>query len=166
MQALFALLLATNLCLAAPPEQQYSAQLLNPTMANATAPNVYKVKFKTTKGPFVVKVYRQWAPLGADRLYNLVQAGFYNEGIAFFRNINGFMVQFGIHGDPDIGDIWRGERIKDDPVVKSNTRKMVTFAMAGPNTRTTQVFINFADKNQMLDGQGFAPLGKVTGGMK
>lgn len=142
------------------------ADMAAPATATATAPAVYKAKFTTTKGDFTVEVHRDWAPEGADRFYNLVKLGFFTD-VAFFRVVKGFMVQFGIHGDPKVSAQWRDARIKDDPVGKaSNSRGMVTFAMAGPNTRTTQVFINYAD-NARLDGMGFPPIGKVIGnGMK
>ena len=128
------------------------------------APAVYKAKFDTSKGAFVVEVHRDWAPNGADRFYNLVKNGFYDNA-RFFRVIDGFMVQFGINGDPGIASVWRDANIKDDPVKQSNRRGTITFATAGPNTRTTQVFINFGD-NAPLDGQGFSPFGKVVSGME
>jgi peptidyl-prolyl cis-trans isomerase A (cyclophilin A) len=103
--------------------------------------------------------------LGADRFYNLVKVGFY-DGVKFFRAIDGFMVQFGIHGDPSVTKVWRQANISDDPVKQSNTRGRVTFAMAGPNSRTTQVFINYVDRNRQLDGMGFAPFGEVVEGME
>jgi peptidyl-prolyl cis-trans isomerase A (cyclophilin A) len=141
-----------------------SADLTNPSAAKATAPPVYKAKFVTTKGDFVVEVHRDWAPLGADRFYNLVKMGFFND-TAFFRTVKGFMVQFGINGDPAVNTAWRPAHIQDDPTGKqSNTKGMVTFAMGGPNTRTTQVFINYAD-NSRLDSMGFPPIGKVISGM-
>lgn len=138
----------------------------DPAQATAKAPQTYKVKMSTTKGDFVIEVHRDWAPLGADRFYNLVKQGFFKD-IAFFRVVKGFMVQFGIHGDPAVSKLWRSASIPDDPTGKqSNTRGMVTFAMAGPNTRTTQIFINYAD-NSRLDAMGFPPFGKVVGdGMK
>ena len=149
----------------AAPAQAPSKALLAPAQAKETAPAVYKVKFTTTKGPFTIEVHRDWAPNGADRFYNLVKAGFFTD-VAFFRVIKGFMVQFGIHGDPSVNRIWRRGTINDDPSgKKSNTRGMVTFATAGPNMRTTQLFINYAD-NSRLDGMGFAPFGKVVEGMK
>ena len=142
-----------------------NAALLKPSAATATAPATYKVKMATTKGDFVIEVHRDWAPLGADRFYNLVKLGYFND-VAFFRVVKGFMVQFGIHGDPAVNRAWRGADIKDDPTGKqSNTRGMVTFATAGPNTRTTQIFINYGD-NSRLDSMGFAPFGKVVEGMK
>jgi peptidyl-prolyl cis-trans isomerase A (cyclophilin A) len=137
----------------------------SPSLAKDTAPDNYKVKFETTKGDFVVTVHRAWAPEGADRFYNLVNIGYYNEGIAFFRAMNNFMVQFGIHGEPEINTRWRKARIPDDKPKESNTRGRVTFATSGKNSRTTQIFINYADKNQFLDGMGFAPFGEITEGM-
>ncbi len=140
-------------------------QLLDPSKANQTAPDTYKVKFETTKGDFVVEVKRDQAPLGADRFYNLVQIGFFNDA-AFFRVIDGFMVQFGLHGQPEVNTKWRSAQIDDDPVKGSNKRGMVTFAKQNnPNTRTTQLFINFKD-NANLDGMGFAPFGEVVQGME
>jgi peptidyl-prolyl cis-trans isomerase A (cyclophilin A) len=141
-----------------------SAQnLANPAALNEPAPATYNVQFDTSKGAFVVEVHRDWAPNGADRFYNLVKNGFFDSA-RFFRVISGFMVQFGINGDPKLSAVWREARIKDDPVKKSNARGAITFATAGPDTRTTQVFINYAD-NSRLDGQGFAPFGTVTSGM-
>ena len=137
--------------------------LSNPAALNEQAPATYKAKFDTSKGVFVVDVRREWAPNGADRFYNLVKNGFY-DNVRFFRVISGFMVQFGINGDPKISSVWREARIRDDAVKQSNKRGYITFATAGPNTRTTQVFINFGD-NAGLDGQGFAPFGQVTTGM-
>ena len=130
---------------------------------NAEAPAVFKAKFATTKGDFVVEVHREWSPRGADRFYNLVKAGFFDD-VVFFRAVRGFMVQFGIHGDPDISRFWRSASIKDDPVIKSNRRSYLSFAMAGPHTRSTQFFINTVD-NTGLDKQGFSPFGQVIEGM-
>jgi peptidyl-prolyl cis-trans isomerase A (cyclophilin A) len=112
----------------------------------------------------VVEVHRDWAPSGADRFYNLVKNGFY-DNTRFFRVLEGFMAQFGVNGDPKVSAVWRESRIKDDPVKVSNKRTFVTFATAGPNTRTTQVFISYGD-NSNLDSQGFAPFGQVVSGMK
>jgi len=140
-----------------------AANLGNPASLTEQAPDVYKAKFDTSKGTFVIEVNRAWAPQGADRFYNLVKNGFYNDA-RFFRVIDGFMVQFGISGNPDLSAVWREARIPDDRVKESNTRGTVSFATAGPNTRTTQVFINFGN-NAGLDGQGFAPFGKVVSGM-
>jgi peptidyl-prolyl cis-trans isomerase A (cyclophilin A) len=140
-------------------------KLMNPAQLNEKAPDVYQAKFDTTKGVFVIEVTRAWAPLGADRFYNLVKNGWY-DNCRFFRVITDFMVQFGINGDPKLNGIWRQARIQDDPVKESNKRGYVSFAMAGPNTRTTQVFINFSDRNTQLDGMGFSPFGKVVEGTK
>jgi peptidyl-prolyl cis-trans isomerase A (cyclophilin A) len=148
------------LCLAAPALSQ---NLANPAALNERAPATYKVQFDTSKGAFVVEVKRDWAPNGADRFYNLVKNGFYDDA-RFFRVVTGFMVQFGINADPKISAVWREARIKDDPVRQSNKRGFITFATAGPDTRTTQLFINFAD-NGALDGQGFAPFGQIVSGM-
>ena len=140
-----------------------AGDLSNPASLDEKAPDVYKVKFDTSKGSFVVEVHRDWAPNGADRFYNLVKNGFYNDA-RFFRVISDFMVQFGINGNPKISQVWQDANIPDDPVKQSNIRGMITFATAGPDTRTTQVFINFGD-NAALDGQGFSPFGKVISGM-
>lgn len=138
--------------------------LLNPAQANAKAPEQFKVKFETTKGNIVVEVNRAWAPRGADRFYNLVKIGYYND-VAFFRVIDGFMAQFGIHGDPKVNEKWEPARINDDPVKESNVRGAISFATAGPGTRTTQLFINYGDNSQ-LDRSGFAPFAKVIEGME
>jgi peptidyl-prolyl cis-trans isomerase A (cyclophilin A) len=137
--------------------------LNNPAKATEKAPENFKVKFNTTKGDFTLEITRAWAPLGADRFYNLVKAGFFTD-VAFFRVIEGFMVQFGIHGDPSVAAAWRGARIKDDPVAESNKKGYITYAMAGPDTRTTQFFINYGN-NTRLDDMGFSPFGKVASGM-
>jgi peptidyl-prolyl cis-trans isomerase A (cyclophilin A) len=131
----------------------------------AQVPAVFKAKFATTKGDFVIEVHRDWAPNGADRFYELVKSGFFQD-IAFFRAIEGFMVQFGIHGDPAVSAKWRNANIPDDrPSGRSNSRGALTFATAGPGTRTTQLFINFGDNGASLDGQGFTPIGQVVEGM-
>ncbi len=139
------------------------ANLANPSSLNERAPATFKVKLDTSKGVVVIEVKRDWAPNGADRFYNLVKNGFYDNA-RFFRVISGFMVQFGINGDPKLSSVWRTAGIKDDPVTQSNRRGFVTFATAGPDTRTTQVFINFGD-NAALDRQGFSPFGQVISGM-
>jgi peptidyl-prolyl cis-trans isomerase A (cyclophilin A) len=144
------------------PDKQ---KLMNPATLTEKAPDVFKARFETTKGAFVIEVNRAWAPLGADRFYNLVKNGYY-DNCRFFRVVAGFMVQFGINGDPNLNTVWRQSRIKDDPVKRSNTRGYVSFATSSPNSRTTQVFINFSDANSQLDGMGFAPFGKVAEGMK
>jgi peptidyl-prolyl cis-trans isomerase A (cyclophilin A) len=140
-----------------------NANLQNPSALTDKAPEVYEVKFTTTKGDFVVQVTRAWAPLGADRFYNLVVNNFFDEA-AFFRVVPNFIVQFGLSADPAVNRVWRAANIKDDPVTQSNKAGTITFATAGPHTRTTQLFINFANNN-FLDGQGFSPFGKVTQGM-
>jgi len=140
--------------------------LLHPAGLVAKAPDVYRAKFTTTKGVFVVEVHRDWAPRGADRFYNLVEHHFYDQA-AFFRVLNAprpFMAQFGISAFPKVSAVWQSASIKDDPATKSNTRGMITFATSGPNSRTTQVFINFGN-NSFLDSQGFSPFGQVVEGM-
>jgi peptidyl-prolyl cis-trans isomerase A (cyclophilin A) len=137
--------------------------LLDPSAASAKAPDVFKVKFATTKGDFVVEVHRAWAPHGADRFYNLVKTGFFDD-TRFFRVIAGFMVQFGISGVPMVSAAWHDATIADDPVKQSNKRSFVSFAMRGPGSRTTQIFINYGD-NVQLDGKGFSPFARVTDGM-
>jgi len=137
--------------------------LLHPATLKAKAPDVYEVKFTTTKGDFVVQVNRAWAPVGADRFYNLVKHGFFT-GAPFFRVVPGFIIQFGLTPDPAVNRVWQNANIKDDPVTQSNKPGYLTFATAGPNTRTTQLFINFGN-NTFLDNQGFAPFGQVTSGM-
>ncbi|MDP8980097.1 MAG: peptidylprolyl isomerase [Acidobacteriota bacterium] len=128
------------------------------------APAEFKVKFDTNRGAFVVEVHREWAPNGADRIYELVENKFYDDA-RFFRVVRDFVVQWGINKSPDIEALWRQLQIIDDRVKQSNLRGYVTFATAGPNTRTTQVFVNLKN-NAQLDGQGFAPFGKVTEGME
>ena len=144
-----------------------NAALKNPASLKEMAPPVFKADFDTSAGMFVVEVHRDWAPNGADRFYNLVKNGFFDNA-RFFRVIPGFMVQFGINGDPAVSAVWRDARIPRDPVKEGNKRGNITFAMqggpSGPDTRTTQVFINFGDNSQ-LDSSGFAAFGKVTKGM-
>ncbi|MCB9682166.1 MAG: peptidylprolyl isomerase [Alphaproteobacteria bacterium] len=132
---------------------------MDPSAATEQAPEEYTVKFTTTAGEYLVDVHRAWAPKGADRFYNLVKIGFFDD-TAYFRAIDGFMVQFGLNGDPAVNGAWRNARIQDDPVEQSNTRGHITFATSGPNSRTSQVFINFND-NANLDAMGFAPFGEV-----
>lgn len=138
-------------------------KLLNPLSLNEKAPQHFKVKFITTKGDFTVEVNRDWAPNGADRFYNLVKNGFYNNA-AFFRVIKGFVAQFGINSNPNISEKWFNATIPDDTVKISNLRGTISFATRGPNTRTTQLFINYTD-NSRLDSMGFSPFGKVIEGM-
>lgn len=148
----------------AAPAAKTGPSLLHPESMKAKAPDVFEVKFTTTKGDFVIEVTRAWAPQGADRFYNLVKNHFYDNA-TFFRVVPGFVVQFGLTGSPAVNKAWNNANIKDDPVVQKNLPGTITFAMAGPNTRTTQVFINFSD-NSRLDSMGFAPFGKVTSGME
>jgi peptidyl-prolyl cis-trans isomerase A (cyclophilin A) len=145
------------------PDLAKVAKLRNPAGLTEQAPATFKANFDTSKGTFVIEVRRDQAPIGADRFYNLVTNGFYDD-VRFFRVIDGFMAQFGIHGNPQVQSAWRNANLKDDPVKGSNKRGMVTFATAGPNTRTTQLFINFGN-NTGLDKQGFAPFGEVVQGM-
>jgi len=145
------------------PEVKALLTKLDPDLATKTAPDKFTVVFNTSEGEVAVEVNREDAPNGADRLYNLVQMGFYEE-VAFFRVIDGFMAQAGMHGTPEVNDLWRDASIKDDPVTLTNERGTLTFATRGPNTRTTQLFFNFKD-NGNLDGMGFSPVGRVTSGM-
>jgi peptidyl-prolyl cis-trans isomerase A (cyclophilin A) len=143
------------------PARNYTKELLSPAKLKEKAPETYKVKFDTTRGAFTVTVTRAWSPLGADRFYNLVKHHFYDNA-ALFRVVPGFVVQFGINANPAVSAAWKHADIKDDPVTESNKRGTVTFATAGPNTRTTQVFFNLKD-NGRLDGMGFSPFGVVDG---
>ncbi|MCX5757648.1 MAG: peptidylprolyl isomerase [Candidatus Hydrogenedentes bacterium] len=131
--------------------------------AKAADPNVFKVKCECSNGTFVVEVHKDWAPLGAAQFEKLVKEGFYDEG-RFFRVVPNFVVQFGLAADPQVSAKWRGQRLQDDPVKQTNAAGTLTFATSGPNTRTTQLFINLVD-NARLDGMGFAPFGKVIEGM-
>jgi peptidyl-prolyl cis-trans isomerase A (cyclophilin A) len=144
--------------------QDKTAALLKPAALTEAAPATFKANFDTSKGPFVITVHKDWAPKGADRFYNLVKSGYFDE-IRFFRVIPNFMAQFGIHGTPAVSAAWQTARITDDPVKQSNKRGYITFANTGqPNSRGTQVFINYKD-NGFLDSQRFAPFGEVTQGM-
>jgi len=147
----------------APSPAAPSARLLNPALAKAKAPDLYRVKFTTTKGDFVVEVSRDSAPLGADRFYNLVRIGFFTN-VSFYRVIAGALIQFGLSPFPAVSKAWSTAPIHDDPVKLHNVAGTLTFAMGGPNTRTTQFFINLSD-NTPYDSDGFAPIGKVTEGM-
>ena len=137
--------------------------LTNPASLKDKAPEQFQARFTTTKGDFVIDVTRAKAPIGVDRFYNLVKYGFFN-GAAFFRVLPNFVVQFGLSALPAVNAAWEPAKIPDDPVQDSNVRGTICFATAGPNTRTTQLFINFGD-NVRLDGMGFAPFGKITEGM-
>jgi peptidyl-prolyl cis-trans isomerase A (cyclophilin A) len=145
---------------------QDKSPLLDPKAAavNLTAPAEFKVKLETGKGDLVLKVTREWAPKGADRFYSLVKNGFYDE-CRFYRVLPKYIAQFGIHGSPEISGKWREAPIDDDPVKQKNTCGRVTFAKGGPNSRTTNLFINLKD-NTSLDSQAFAPIGEVIEGME
>jgi len=135
-----------------------------PAVASVTAPDQFRVRIETSRGPIVVELHRDWAPIGVDRFYQLVEENYYDD-VRFFRVLSGFMAQFGMSGDPAQTAVWSSRTIQDDPVVQSNTRGKVTFAKTGaPNSRSTQLFINTAD-NAGLDAQGFAPIGEVVEGM-
>ena len=128
------------------------------------APATYQVELDTSAGPVVIEVTRDLAPLGADRFYQLVQSGYYND-VRVFRVVDGFVAQFGMSGDPATNAQWSARRFPDDPVKQTNAAGTITFATSGPNSRTTQLFINLAD-NPRLDQMGFAPFGRVVKGMK
>ena len=140
-------------------------QLTRPAAFNERAPATFKATFETSKGVFVVEVYRAWAPLGADRFFNLVKNGFYDD-CRFFRVIDSVLVQSGIHGDPKVQAAWAAATIADDPRKESNRRGTVTLASAGPDTRSTQFFINLTDNGRVLDRQRLAPIGRVIGGLE
>jgi peptidyl-prolyl cis-trans isomerase A (cyclophilin A) len=143
----------------------FDKALLTPSALNAKAPDTFDVKFTTDAGDFVIHATREWAPNGVDHFYNLVKHHYY-DGAAFFRVLSGFMAQFGISAYPEVNAALANSNIKDDAVRKSNTRGMVTFAQTSqPNSRSTQLFINFAN-NAGLDAQRFAPIGEVTSGME
>jgi cyclophilin family peptidyl-prolyl cis-trans isomerase len=148
----------------APVFTQTGGDLKNPASLTAQAPAKFRANLDTSKGPIVIEVTREWAPKGADRFYNLVGAGFYDNA-RFFRVISGFMAQFGIHADPAVSRVWRTANLTDDPVKQSNRRGFISYATGGPNTRTTQLFINLVD-NANLDASGFAPFGRVVSGME
>jgi peptidyl-prolyl cis-trans isomerase A (cyclophilin A) len=131
---------------------------------NEPVPDVFHVKLDTSKGMIVIEVHRDWAPAGAAHFFQLVKLGFY-DGARFFRVVRGFVVQFGINGDPQTNAMWATATLPDDPVKQHNVTGTVSYAMLGPNTRNTQLFINLADNRQSLDRQGFAPIGKVVVGM-
>jgi len=156
--------LAVATAIALPSLASAQASLKNPASLTEKAPASYKVKFDTSAGVFVIQVTRDWAPLGADRFYNLVKNGYYDD-VRFFRAIKGFMVQFGINGDPAVNAAWRNARIGADPVKQGNKPMYITYAMgASPDTRTTQVFINYGDNSASLDKLGFAAFGQVVEG--
>jgi peptidyl-prolyl cis-trans isomerase A (cyclophilin A) len=156
---------ATASAPAAAPKAGFDRALLRAALLKDKAPDTFQVKFATTRGDFTVTVHRDWAPIGADRFYNLVKHHFYDNA-SFFRVVPGFVVQFGLSAYPPVNAAWKKADLRDDPVTQSNKKGYLTFATAGPNTRTTQVFISLKD-NARLDGMGFAPFGVVDGaGMK
>jgi len=141
-----------------------TSRLTDPTQLTETAPDVFRARFTTSMGAFIIEAHRDWAPLAADRFYNLVKNGFY-DGTRFFRVLDGFMAQFGLNGDPEIQAAWQTASLADEPVKQSNRRGYVTFTReSGPNSRYTMVFINDKD-NSYLDAEGFAPFGQVVVGM-
>ena len=144
------------------PSKPLAKELTDPSLAKEKAPDKFRVTFTTTKGDFVVEVVREWAPHGADRFYNLVKIGFLKD-IALFRVVQNFVVQFGIHGHPEVAAVWREAKLKDEPVKQSNKQWYLTYAKGGPNSRTTQMFINYKD-NDKLDKMGFPAFGKVIEG--
>jgi cyclophilin family peptidyl-prolyl cis-trans isomerase len=145
--------------------EDFRAALLDPEHGiwDESAPAVFDVRFETSKGDLVLQAHREWAPTGVDRFYNLVRSGFYDDS-RFYRVRAGFIVQFGLPGDPAVTAVWYERAMPDDPVVQSNTKGLVAYAMTGPDTRTTQLYINL-DDNTQLDEQGFAPIGSVISGM-
>jgi len=143
--------------------------LLHPEQAAETAPAVFRVKVETSKGPFVIRVERAWAPNGADRFYNLVTLGYYDDTYFFrvLRDPHPFMAQVGFNGDPNVTAAWQAVPIPDDPPTHANVRGTVTFAMTSrPNSRTTQFFVNYADNSYLTQYGGFAPIGEVEQGME
>jgi peptidyl-prolyl cis-trans isomerase A (cyclophilin A) len=157
---LFVTLCAALVGCSSAPKESAPAAKAEPA---APAPAEFKVKFETSKGDFVAEIHREWAPIGVDRFHELVKAKFFND-VRFFRIVPNFIVQFGISGDPEVARKWKAMNIQDDPVRQSNERGTLTYATAGPGTRTTQLFINLAH-NAPLDRQGFSPFGKVVDGM-
>ncbi|MDQ4080833.1 MAG: peptidylprolyl isomerase [Gemmatimonadota bacterium] len=150
-------------CSADSPQQRSDSATGAQAAATTPAPDSFRVAFETTRGNFAIDVYRAWSPRGADRFHDLVNTGYFTD-IAFFRVIPGFVAQFGMHGDPGVNRQWENKSIPDDPVAQSNARGTIVFATSGPNTRSNQFFINYAD-NTRLDGMGFSPFGRVVEGM-
>jgi peptidyl-prolyl cis-trans isomerase A (cyclophilin A) len=145
--------------------QAAAAKRQDPSQLNERAPEIFRARFETSQGVFVIEAHRDWAPIGADRFYNLVTNGFYDD-VRFFRVLSGFMAQFGLNGDPDVQAAWASAHLQDEPPKRSNVRGFVSFAKESrPNTRYTMVFINYKD-NSYLDESGFAPFGQVVTGME
>lgn len=158
------LMLAAACSSPAPEASKPGAGKNAPQAAPEAMPDVYRVRFETTKGNFTVEVRREWAPLGAERFYQLVRDGYYDEAV-FFRVVRKFVAQFGIHKDPDVNSLWNMKApLQDDKRVLENKRGTLSFAKLGPNTRRTQVFINLSD-NKALDRENFVPFGKIVDGL-
>ncbi len=149
----------------APADQPRRDALLDPSdpMWAESAPDTFQVRVETTRGPFLIEVVRAWAPIGADRFYNLVRAGYYDD-VRFHRVVPGFITQWGVSGDPEVNAVWYERGMPDDTVVASNVRGTIAYAFTEPGTRATQVYINMVD-NTRLDSGGFAPFGRVVEGM-
>ena len=163
--SIFAAFLCLMLIVGCAEKPQKELATPNDEALKAPSPDIYKIKFETNEGDIIVEVHRDWSPIGADRLYHLVSYHFY-DGVRFFRVIKGFMAQFGYHGDPEIGNVWKAKTFPDDPVKESNLRGYMTFAKSAmPNSRSTNLFINYKD-NSFLDNTGFSPVGKVIEGME
>ncbi len=145
-------------------EDTKSAVNSRPKPIDGPVPEVFHVKLDTSKGMIDIEVHRDWAPAGGLHFYQLVKNGFYDNA-RFFRVVRGFVVQFGINGDPQTNAMWASATLPDDPAKEHNVTGTVTYAMRGPGTRNTQLFINLADNRKSLDSQGFAPIGKVVDGM-
>jgi peptidyl-prolyl cis-trans isomerase A (cyclophilin A) len=169
MRGINGLILGAAACLAlagcSSPSREEAKKAEAPAAAKSDkAPDVFTVNLDTSKGPVAIEVHRDWAPIGADHFYSLVKTGFFNNA-RFFRVVRDFVVQFGIAADPKTNALWESAELKDDPVKQHNVRGTLVFATRGPNTRTTQMFINLKDNTADLDGQGFAPIGDVISGM-
>jgi len=163
LDALLAALLVVSVSACVADGAQDAGPLRNPSALTEQAPPTFQAAFDTSKGRFVVEVHREWAPIGADRFYNLVKNGFFDD-VRFFRVIEGQLAQFGMHGNPKVQEAWRDAVVRDDPVRHGNVRGSVSFASRGPNTRTTQLFINLRD-NSAYDRLGFAPFAEVVMGI-
>jgi peptidyl-prolyl cis-trans isomerase A (cyclophilin A) len=163
-RTLAALALAATLGAAQSPSPV--SPLLSPEAPamNATAPRAFKVRLETTKGDVVIEIERAWAPLGVDRFYNLVKAGYYDD-MRITRVVVPKWAQFGINGDPKIAKTWRERTIRDEPRVLANERGTIAFAFAVPNGRATQVFINLRDNRETHDKEPFVPFGRIISGM-
>jgi peptidyl-prolyl cis-trans isomerase A (cyclophilin A) len=163
MRSLFVVVIAVGLAGCSTPSTPVKEQSKREEPKKETAPGVFQVNLDTSKGPVVLEIHRDWAPIGADHFYTLVKTKFYDEA-RFFRIVRNFVVQFGINANPKSHRLWSTTELRDDPVKEKNRKGTLTFATAGPHTRTTQLFINLKD-NLALDRQGFAPIGKVISGM-